>query len=347
MDDLLREMLDSFLITHSPPGQEEEMDAAVRPYLEAYCDEVWRDAHDDLIGKIAGESAEGAIVVAAHKDEIGCIVERIDEDGRVRLEDLGGIQAWRYGEGPFDLLGDEVVTGVLSVGSTHVSARSAEIHATKTNTPMNWESARVVTGLSREELAARGVKVGARAVVARGRKTPMYFGGRVCGYGLDDKGAVAAALLAARLLGEGPRPPVDVYFAMTAGEEGGCSGGQFVAHTLPVETMIAVEVAPVAPEYEIAMSPAPVVLFKDRFYYTRSICERLCALADEAGYGHQRAILRTFGSDASIAHQAGAVGKAACIAFPTENTHGYEMAQFEAIANCGRLLAAYLADPVR
>jgi len=347
LHDLLREMLDRFLVTHSPPGQEEEMAAAARPYLEEYCDEVWTDAHDDLIGKIAGESAEGAIVVAAHKDEIGCVVERIEDDGRVRLEDLGGMQAWRYGEGPFDLLGDEIVTGVLSVGSTHVSARSAEINAAKTNTPMNWDAARVVTGLSREELAERGVRVGSRALVARARKPPMYFDGRVCGYGLDDKGAVAASLLGAKLLRAGPRPPVDVYIAITAAEEGGCSGGQFVAHHLPVDTMIAVEVAPVAPEYDIAMTPAPVVVFKDRFIYTRSICERLCALGDELGCGHQRTILRTFGSDASVAHQAGAIGRAACLGFPTENTHGYEMAQFEAIANCGRVLAAYLADPVR
>lgn len=346
MDQLLREMLDRFLVTHSPPGEEEEMAEAVRPYLQEYCDEVWTDAHDDVIGKIAGASAEGAIVVAAHKDEIGCVVERIEEDGRVQLTDLGGMQAWRYGEGPFDLLGDEVVTGVLSVGSTHVSARSADINAAKTNTPMNWEISRVVTGLTREELLARGVNVGTRALVARSRKRPLYMGERVCGYGLDDKGAVAATLLAAKLLREGPRPPVDVYFAITSAEEGGCSGGLYVAHHLPVDTMIAVEVAPVAPEYDIEMSAAPVVIYKDRFIYTRSICDRLCALADELGCGHQRTILRTFGSDASVAHQAGAVGKAACIGYPTENTHGYEMAHMGAIANCGRLLAAYLARPI-
>jgi len=347
METLLREMLDRFLVTHSPPGQEEEMAEAVRPYLEEYCDEVWTDAHDDVIGKIAGESADGAIAVAAHKDEIGCVVERIEDDGRVKLDDLGGMQAWRYGEGPFDLLGDEIVTGVLSVGSTHVSARSSDIHQAKTTTPMNWEVSRVVTGLSREELIERGVNVGTRALVARSRKPPMYLGERVCGYGLDDKGAVAASLLAAKLMRESGEPPVDVYFAITAAEEGGCSGGQFVAHDLPVETLIAVEVAPVAPEYDIEMTPAPVVLFKDRFIYTRSICDRLCALADELGLGHQRGIFRTLGTDASVAHQTGAIARAGCIGVPTENTHGYEMAQFEAIINCGRLLAAYLADPVR
>jgi len=344
--ELLREMLDEFLVTHSPPGQEEEMAEAVRPYLEEYCDEVWTDAHDDVIGKIAGESADGAIAVAAHKDEIGCIVERIEDDGRVQLDDMGGMQAWRYGEGPFDLLGDEIITGVLSVGSTHVSDRSADIHKTKTTTPMNWEVSRVVTGLSREELIERGVNVGTRALVARSRKPPMYLGERVCGYGLDDKGAVAASLLAAKLLAESGEPPVDVYFAITSAEEGGCSGGQFVAHDLPIETMIAVEVAPVAPEYDIEMTPAPVVFFKDRFIYTRSICDRLCALADEAGFGHQRGIFRTLGTDASVAHQTGAIARAGGVGFPTENTHGYEMAQFEAIINCGRLLAAYLADPV-
>lgn len=347
MDELLREMLDTFLVTHSPAGHEGEMEAALRPYLEAYCDEVWTDPHGDVIGRIAGASAEGAIAVVAHKDEVGCMVERIEDDGRVRLEDLGGTQAWRYGEGPFDLLGDEIVTGVLSVGSTHVSSRSSDIHAAKTNTPMNWDIARVVTGLSRAELEERGVRVGTPALVARSRKTPMYMNGRVCGYGLDDKGAVAALLLGAKLVSESGRPPVDVYFAATAAEEGGCSGGQFVARTLPIETMIAVEVAPVAPEYEIAMSPAPVVVFKDRFIYTHSICERLCVLGDAGGYGHQRAILRTFASDASVSHQAGLIARAACIGFPTENTHGYEMAQFEAIGNCGRLLAAYLADPAR
>ena len=345
MDRLLREMLDAFLVTHSPSGQEEEMVEAAMPYLRRFCDEAWENPHGDLVGRIAGESAEGGLVIAAHKDEIGQMVERIDEDGRVTLVGMGGSQAWRYGEGPYDLLGDEVVTGVLSIGSTHVSARSADIQAAKTNTPMNWEASRVVTGLSREELHERGVNIGTRACVARSRKTPMYMGERVCGYGLDDKGAVAAALLAAKLLGEGARPPVDVYFAITAMEEGGCSGGQYVARELPVETMLAVEVGPIAPEYELAMGPAPVVVFKDRFIYTRAVCERLCSLGEELGFGHQRAILNCFGTDASVALQTGLIARAGCVCFPTENTHGYEMAHFESIVNTGRMLAAYAANP--
>lgn len=350
MDRLLREMLDNFLMTHSPSGQEEEMDEAVRPYLKRFCDEVWMDARGNLIGKIRGERPEGALVIAAHKDEIGAVVERIEDDGRVRLEATPGIQAWRYGEGPFDLIGDEIVTGVLSVGSCHTSARSPDINAAKSSKPMDWEISRVVTGLTPDELRTRGVDVGCMAVVARSRKTPMYLGDRVCGYGLDDKGAVAAALLAAKVLREATAesagiPPSDVYIAITAAEEIGCSGGRYVARTLPVATMIAIEVAPVAPEYTITMSPAPVVNYKDKFVYHKGLSDRLCAIGDELGFGHQRSLFRTMGTDAGEAYRSGTVACAACVCFPTENTHGYEMSHFGSIINTGRMLGTFAANP--
>ncbi len=345
MQDLLKEILNKFLLTHSPPGDEEEMVEAARPYLEQYCDEVFQDPHLNLIGKVAGQSDEDAILIVTHKDEVATMVESIDEEGKVHLDPLGGIVPWRYGEGPFDLLGDEIVTGVLSVGSTHSSARSKTIHEAKTQKPLNWEMCYVECGLTRDELHERGVDIGTRGVVGRSRKQPMYMGERVCGFGLDDKAACAAAMLAAKLVSEGDRPPLDVYFALTSTEEGGCSGGQYAAHHLNASTMIAVEIAPVAPEYPIKMTASPVVFYKDSFSYTKRLCDRLCALADGLGFGHQRAVFRSLGTDASFALKAGAIGRSAAIGFPTENTHGYEMAHFGAIENCGRLLAAYACAP--
>lgn len=344
MTELLRKLLDEVLITHAPPGQEEEMVEAVRPYLQQWCDEVWQDAHLNLIGKISGDTDEGAIIIATHKDEVATMVERVEEDGKVRLDPLGGILPWRYGEGPFDLLGDEVVTGVLSVGSTHSSDRSADIHAAKTSKPLTWNMCYVQCGLTREELKERGVDIGTRGCVSRLRKTPMYMGERVCGWGLDDKGAVVANLLTAKLVREAGRPPRTVYFVATSSEEGGCSGGQYVARTLPADTMIAVEIAPIAPEYPIKMSPAPVVFYKDSYTYDKALCDRLAALGDEMGLGHQRGIFRSLGTDVSIALKAGLVGRGATIGFPTENTHGYEMANLEAIGNCARVLARYVAE---
>jgi putative aminopeptidase FrvX len=350
MEQLLREMLDEFLMTHSPSGQEQEMEEAARPWLEEYCDDVWMDARGNLIGKIRGERPEGAVAILSHKDEIAAVVERIEDDGCVRLEGTAGIQAWRYGEGPFDLIGDEVVTGVLSVGSTHTSERSKDIYEAKRSKPMSFEVAHVFTGLTPDELRERGVDIGCMAVVARSRKTPMYLGDRVCGYGLDDKGAVAASILAAKVLREavadsGGIPPADVYLPVTTGEEVGCVGGRYIAHTLPVHTMIAVEVAPVAPEYPIEMSPAPVVNYKDRFVYHKGLSDRLSAIADDLGFGHQRCLFRTMGTDAGEAYGSGTVARAASVCFPTENTHGYEMSNLQSIINTGRMLGTYAANP--
>jgi putative aminopeptidase FrvX len=69
------------------------------------------------------------------------------------------------------------------------------------------------------------------------------------------------------------------------------------------------------------------------------------AIGDEAGFGSQRGIFRSLGTDASAALQAGLMGRGAAIGFPTENTHGYEMANFASIGNCARVLARYAAEP--
>ena len=55
----------------------------------------------------------------------------------------------------------------------------------------------------------------------------------------------------------------------------------------------------------------------------------------------QLTTLSGFGSDASIAMKFGHVPRAACLAFPTQNTHGYEIAHLGAIANCIGLLQTF------
>ena len=55
----------------------------------------------------------------------------------------------------------------------------------------------------------------------------------------------------------------------------------------------------------------------------------------------QLAVIDGFGSDASIAMKFGHVSRGACLSFPTQNTHGYEIAHLGAIANCIEILATY------
>jgi len=340
MQATLSALLDRLLLTHSPSGEEGEMETLCLELLRERCPEVWSDPNGNLVARITGESAEDAMLVMAHKDEIGTLVRKIDDDGKLWLEPLGGCVPWVYGEGPFDVIGDEVVTGILSVGSRHSSHLSPTIADAKSKA-LTWEMCYVDCKLSREQLAQRGIGIGSRACVARSRKTPVYIGECVGAYALDDKAAVAVLLLMAELLGEaGRKPPQDVYLAITGEEETGISGGAYVARTVPATTHIAVEIIPVAPEYPIALSAEPVVMYKDAiFIYDKPLCDRLASVCDEVCGGHQRIVVRSFGSDVSTTAKYGYTAKAGCIGFATENTHGFEVGHLGAIENCARALA--------
>lgn len=346
MRDRLVGLLDRLLVTHSPSGEEGEMDALCHELLAPLCDEFGADAAGNLVGRIAGASAEGAVAFLAHKDEIGGIVRKIDEDGKVWLEPLGGSHPWAYGEGPFDLLGNEVVTGVLSVGSKHSSHLSGAVNEARSKA-LTWEMCYVDCKLDAAALREKGVDVGTRACVARSRKTPLYLGDCVGGWALDDKAGVAALVLCAQTIRElDVRPPRDIYLAITSNEEIGCAGGSCVARSVPADTHIAVEIAPVAPEYSVALDARPVIFYKDAlFIYHKPLADDLAALADETQSGHQRLIARSFGSDTSVAYQHGLVARAGCVGFATDNTHGYEVAHLGALEACARLLAAYACRP--
>lgn len=345
MRESLIALLNRLLVTHSPVGDEGEMEDLARELLEPVCDEVSTDPNGNVIGKIAGHRGDDALLLMAHKDEIATIVRKIDPDGKVWLDPLGGCLPWVYGEGPFDLLGDEVVTGILSVGSRHSSHLSGTVNEARTKA-LTWEMCYIDCLMSPEELAARGVRIGSRGCVGRCRKTPLYKGDVVGGYSLDDKAGVAVLVEVGRQLRAlGERPAVDLYLAVTGSEETGCVGGAYVGRTLPASTQIAVEIAPVAPEYPIEMSAAPVVLYKDAtLQYHKGLSDRLADICDAACGSHQRMLVRSFGSDASAVAKYGFAGRAACIAFPTQNTHGYELGHLGAMENCVKVLCQYALE---
>ena len=55
--------------------------------------------------RIEGREPGPVRAVLAHKDEIGAMVKRVEERGRLRVGKLGGSFPWVWGEGPVDVLG--------------------------------------------------------------------------------------------------------------------------------------------------------------------------------------------------------------------------------------------------
>lgn len=339
-------LLHDLLVAHSPGGEEAEIDRVALPYFEAHCEDVHVDAADNIVGKIPGRIGDDGLLVAAHKDELSVIVKRIEENGDLRVDQLGGYPPWKIGEGLMDVLlpDGEILKSVLSVGSLHTTSESPLVEAAREKA-LDWSMVRLVTYKTPDELQALGLRPGARAVIARERKPPYVWGDYVCGYALDDKAGLAVMLLTMKELAAGEPPEHDIYFAATSVEEILGGGASIVARRLPVERMLALEIGPVAEEYGLKNDERPVIWYKDRLTtYTKRFCDELAETGERLGFGAQRAVFSRGATDASTCRVYGHVGRVACLAFPGVNTHGYEVAHLDGIVNMQRLLITYLRD---
>lgn len=331
--------IEELVMHHSPSGAEAEINQFLMQRFAALGVEVWCDRADNIIAKIPGQNSDRAIAITAHKDEIGAIVKTVGDEGKVEVRKLGGAFPWVYGEGVVDLLGDnETISGILSFGSRHVSHESPQ-QVQQEITPVKWENAWVETKCTPAELEAAGVRPGTRMVVGKHRKRPIRLKDHIGSYTLDNKASVAIILALAEKL---KQPAVDVYLVASAKEEVGAIGALFFTQHQRLDALIALEICPLAPEYPIEDGESPVILSQDSYgIYDETLNGQLRQCAKQRDIAVQLAILSKFGSDASIAMKFGHVARAACLAFPTQNTHGYEIAHLGAIANCIDLLEAY------
>ncbi|MBK37170.1 MAG: peptidase M42 [Gemmatimonadetes bacterium] len=338
--------VEALMLAHAPPGGEGEVTDYVHNSFSKLNLDVTIDAAGNTVAAIPGGGSGDPVAVTAHKDEIAMMIRRVESDGRLRVRPLGGLHPWAIGETPVEILGArDTVPGVLSIGSKHVSSDSPAARV-KSGKPLDWELMWIETKLSTEALSRAGVRVGTRVVLDRDRKKAKRIGEFVCGYNLDCRAGIAILLGTARALQETP-PCRDVYLVVSSEEEVGAFGAIHAAGRLPVDEVIALDIAPVAEEYQMINNGSPVLLHADsQGLYHQPTLEKLHDRAEQLGFGSQAAVVTSYGSDASIAKKAGGAGRAVCLAYPGENTHGYEICSIEGIVNTARLLESYLTDPL-
>ncbi len=342
--DSLFQQIEALVMHHSPSGMEGEIDVYLLALWTELGLEPWQDRAGNIIVKIAGTNPDqGAIAITAHKDEIGAIVKAVEPDGRIQIRALGGSYPWIYGEGVMDILGDrQTLSGILCFGSRHVSHESPQKRL-QTETPVQWQQAWLETKCTAAELQQAGIRPGSRVVVGKHRKAPFRLKDYIASYTLDNKASIVILLELAQRL---KNPPQDVYLVASAKEEVGALGALYFSQNTLLDALVALEICPLAKEYAIASGDRPVLLSQDGYgIYDEGLNAEILNAATRIGRPVQQAIIQGFGSDASIAMKFGHVSRGACLSFPTENTHGYEMTHLGAIAHCIDILAAYCQNP--
>jgi putative aminopeptidase FrvX len=351
----LKELLQKLVAARGPCGQEDEVDAVCRSWLDEH-GLAWRtDPAGNLIARLAPTGDNGpatdddgrAIRVFIHLDEISFIIKRIRADGTVKLAALGSFSPAFLGQLPVEILADDsIVPGVLSLGSWHTGEETSDVwHAKHGNYDLNQYE--VITGMDGETLVDSGVRPGARVVIAGQHRFLWDMGSLVAGFALDNRAPITATLEACRILAESGGPAVPVYVVFTREEELGSGTAGYAAGTLPGELSLAVDVAPVSPdEYGNEVDPYPTIGYRDDYaVYTKDVADALVAHALDLEMLPGIGIFENYSSDSSAAKRLGRTAKAALVGIPMENTHGYEIIHAGAIENTAHLLAAFLRDP--
>ena len=337
--DALFKTIEELVLHHSPSGVETEIDRLLLAKFQSLGVETWQDRAGNVIAKIPGRDSNRAIAITGHKDEIGAFVKSIGENGCLQVRRLGGSFPWVYGEGVMDIIGDrKTIHGILSFGSRHVSHESPQ-QAQQEDTPVYWEDSWVETKCTLEELEKAGIRPGSRVLVGKHRKKPFRLKDYIASYTLDNKASVTILLTIAKHL---KQPAVDVYLVASAKEEVGAIGALYFTQNQTLDALIALEICPLSAEYPIKEGATPVLLSQDSYgIYDEFLNQEIQQAAKKAHLAIQYAAISRFGSDASIAMKFGHVARAACLSFPTQNTHGYEIAHLGAIANCIKILISY------
>jgi putative aminopeptidase FrvX len=335
-------LLAELLSVSSPSGWEGGMTTLLQRKLDemGYGHEV--DMAGNLLVRLAGREPTAPLCIfASHMDEIGFVVTRIEPDGRLCVERSGGLLPWKLGESAVQILGDlETITAILSMGSTHGGNQDAKA--------ITWADVRILTGLSPEQLKAKGVRVGSAGVPAREARGPYVFGDAadplVAAWTFDDRAGIVTLLrLLAHLKEEGLRPYQPTIIAFVTSEEIGGHGAKHLARREQPAVFVAVDGAPIPAGVPLQIDGRPAIWSKDKLAtYDQRLLQQFCRAALEVGTELQTAVYDGAASDASLLAYAGLAPRIACVGHVRENSHGYEVARLSVFDNLLKTLVQFI-----
>jgi len=89
-NDATLKMFKALTDANAVPGNEKEARLVMEQYIAPYADNVYTDQLGSLIAEKTGDENGPKIMVAGHLDEVGFMVTRIDKDGFIYFQTLGG-----------------------------------------------------------------------------------------------------------------------------------------------------------------------------------------------------------------------------------------------------------------
>ncbi len=332
-----------------PSGYEKDVAYRFKDLLAERVDEVSIDRVGNVIGKIAGSDPASPVIMAfAHLDQLGFIVRKIEQDGFIQVDRLGGIPEKvlpglnlriQTKSGGF-------VDGVFGMKSHHASG-AEEKYKVDVVTSLFID----IGATSAEQVRQAGVEVGCPVTYLP--YAQELEGEFVSGTAVDNRGGLLGLLVAADKL-RAARPKSTVYLVGTVWEEFNLRGAMLAARTcqpditISLDVVLAGDTRDLAARYDVACGRGPALIlysFHGRGTLNGTLPHAgLAALAERAA-AEEELPLQRFASlgiltDTAYVQLEGKGMAALELGFPARYTHTpVEVAHVGDIVNLGRLLA--------
>lgn len=332
-----QEFLYTLLDNMSVSGHEISLQKKVIEEMTPYCDKIITDYTGNVISVINPDAAF-KVMLAGHIDEIGLMITYIQDNGMLKVESVGGIQAHVYP-------GHQVV----------VHGYRQKVYGTVVNS-RDMDKA----GLRAGELVIDiGAKDGedARKYVQEGDPIHLntyhqeMLNGYMCARAIDDRGGAFIVLEALKRAKE-KGCQIGVYAATTVGEETSMRGAYWAGSNVQPDAAIVVDVT-YAQDYpgtnpqesgDVKLGKGPVICNSSMANRKLNELMKRCAKEKDIPYQIESFIGRT-GTDADKIHFSGKGVVTALLSLPLRYMHSpSEMCHLDDIENAIELLSEVLCN---
>ena len=325
--------LKQIVLTQGVSGKERPVAEKIKEIVAPFCDETYIDALGNLIAVKKG-SANSAkkVMLCAHMDEIGFIVNFIEKNGFIRVAPIGGISyiACAYGE----VVSENGTKGVLVPND-----------ATK---PADYKPDLfyIDIGADSEAQAKKKVKIGDTFVLRS--NISKLCGQRVIGRPLDDRiGCAVVVEIAKEIAKSGTEN--DIYYVFSVQEEVGCRGSKTAAFAIAPDVSLTFDVTGTgdtagAKPMNVKLGGGAAIKIKDSSVICDvDVVDKLDALAKEKKIKAQLEILTYGGTDTSSIQMSGAGCRAGALSIPSRYIHsGVEMIDMKDAEACVKLALEFI-----
>jgi endoglucanase len=328
------------LETPSPSGYEGPLQQMVRDYVADFADDVKTDVHGNVI-VLRNPDAPLRLMLAGHCDQIGLIVQHIDDEGFVYIQPLGG---WD----PQNLIGQRMtvwtaagpVPGIIGKKPIHLMTEEDRKKVPKIKDL--W----LDIGAPDKEAAEKLVRIGDPITVELGfHQLPNDL---AVSPAMDDKAGMWVVIEALRRM-DPQKLNCAVYSVSTVQEEMGLRGARTSSFGIDPHVGVAVDVtfATDCPtiekkeEGEVKLGGGPVIHRGPNFNH--KVVERLIQAADAGEIPYQLAASnRPTGTDANAIQINRAGVAAGLVSIPNRYMHSpVEMVSLNDLDQAAELLARF------